>query len=225
VDTAVGALLDWLRETGRYDRSWVVLTADHGEEFQDHGGWLHSYTLYEEQLRVPLVIKPPRRLGVEPGRRDGPVSQVDLVPTFIEALGLAPDEDPASRPEGRSLLPLLLGTATGAEGAERTVFSEQGFGRADGRPRTGYTGRRGRLKWIQVDGEYSRIPTPPHGECYDLVRDPGESENLVRPDAPNPCEELAAAVEDWRALERSEGMSLEVPVETEERLRALGYTP
>ncbi|MGH0033403.1 MAG: sulfatase [Myxococcota bacterium] len=225
VDAAVGELLDWLRDSGRYDRSWVVLTADHGEEFRDHGGWLHSYTLYEEQLRVPLVIKPPRRLGVEPGVRDELVSQVDIVPTLVDGLGLARDERRDERLEGRSLLPSLRGDAGDPAAGDRLVLSEQGFGRRDGRRGLGYSGRRGPLKWIQVEGEYSHIPTPPRGECYDLSRDPAERRNLVEPDGSHPCQSIADAVEAWRDQERSEGAPLEIPPETEQRLRALGYTP
>jgi arylsulfatase A-like enzyme len=223
VDAAVGTLLDALRDAGRYDRAWIVLTGDHGEEFHDHGGWLHSYTLYEEQLRVPLIVKPPASLDIRPGRRDALVSQIDIVPTLLDGLGLADAGDPADRPEGRSLLPLLRDASAAA--GDRIVYSEQGFGRRDGRRGLGYTGRQGDLKWIEVEGEYSHIPTPPAGECYDLGVDPAERSNLVAEDGSSPCADLAEAVAAWREQERSQGTSLEIPAETEERLRALGYTP
>ncbi|NNL66206.1 MAG: sulfatase [Myxococcales bacterium] len=219
VDAAIGRLLDWLRAAGRYDDAWIVLTSDHGEEFHDHGGWLHSYTLYEEQLHVPLIVKPPARLGIAPGRRDALVGQIDVVPTLLDGLGLAADDPP----EGRSLLPLMRDPAAGDP--DRILFSEQGFGRQSGRVGLGSSGRQGALKWIQVDGEYSHQPTPPHGECYDLASDPDERRNLARPGGDHPCRELAAAVDAWRRGERTEGVALDIPAETEERLRALGYTP
>ena len=223
VDAAIGRLLDELRARGRYDEAWIVLTSDHGEELHEHGHWLHSYTLYEEQLRVPLIVKPPRRLGIAPGRRDELVSQLDVVPTLLDGLGLAPREGDAENPDGRSLLPVLRGTID--PDPDRMLFAEQGFASADGRRGFGYAGRRGSLKWIEVVGEYTHQATPPEGECYDLAADPGERRNLARADQMHPCSALAAAVAAWRSEARTEGVPLQIPPETEERLRALGYTP
>jgi len=224
VDGAVGDLFDALRAAGRYDDAWIVLTADHGEELHDRGGWLHSYTLYEEQIHVPLIVKAPRRLGIEPGRRRALVSQMDIVPTLLEALGLpAKDGDGGLTLGGRSLLASLRDPE--ATLPERTLFAEQGFGRQDGRHGLGYTGRRGSLKWIEVDGEYSHHPTPPNGECYDLAQDPGERHNLVGTEVDPDCGELAEVVKAWRREDRAEGTILDLPPETVERLRALGYTP
>ncbi len=59
VDMQLGVFFNKLRAIGRYDNAWIIVTADHGEEFDDHGLWGHSITLYEEMLRVPLIIKPP----------------------------------------------------------------------------------------------------------------------------------------------------------------------
>jgi arylsulfatase A-like enzyme len=222
-DDALGALLDGLRDAGRYHDAWIVLTADHGEELHDRGGWLHSYTLYEEQLHVPLIVKPPRGLGVEPGRRRGLTSQLDVVPTLLDGLGLDPDAADGPAIEGRSLLPVLRDPDVPLP--DRILFAEQGFGRQEGRVGFGYSARRGALKWIEVDGEYSHHATPPGGECYDLEADPGERRNLARPDGAHPCAALAAAVNAWRRGARAEGVPLDLSQETEERLRALGYTP
>ena len=80
----------------------VVVTADHGEEFGEHGGLTHGRTLYDELLHVPLVVTAP---GVVPGAVDAPVSLLDIGPTVLELVGLL-------RPvafEGRSLVPLMHG--------------------------------------------------------------------------------------------------------------------
>jgi hypothetical protein len=83
----------------------VIVTADHGEEFGEHGGRYHGTTVYEEQVRVPLVVVGP---GVHPGAKIASVVQtVDLLPTALSALGLP---RPA-RLRGRDLGPLLAGTA------------------------------------------------------------------------------------------------------------------
>ena len=77
----------------------MLFTADHGEEFFEHGGWTHGQTLYEEQLRIPLLLALPdrRAAGTTVSR---PVDQVDVAPTLLELAGLAPGEGMT----GRSLL-------------------------------------------------------------------------------------------------------------------------
>lgn len=221
-DAAVGRLLDGLRERGRYDDAWIVLTSDHGEELYEHGHWLHSYTLYEHQLAIPLIVKPPRRLGIAPGTRFAPVSQIDVVPTLLEGLGLPPD--PAvERPEGRSLLARMRDGDAGGDD-DRVLFAEQGFGSKDGRTGMGFSARQADLKWIELEGEYPHQPRPPEGECYDLATDPGEQRNLAG-GAAHPCAALAGQVQAWRRQERAEAEVLDLPEETEAQLRALGYTP
>jgi hypothetical protein len=87
----------------------VIVTADHGEEFGEHGGRYHGTTVYDEQVRVPLVVAGP---GVVPGARiDAAVQTIDLLPTALSALGIP---RPA-RLRGRDLGPLLAGKASATE--------------------------------------------------------------------------------------------------------------
>ena len=88
-----------MKRIGVFDESLIVVTSDHGEEFLDHGAWEHQKTLYEEQLRIPLLFKMPRGRGGS-GRVSGQVSLVDVAPTVSDALGL---QAPPSY-QGRSLL-------------------------------------------------------------------------------------------------------------------------
>ena len=116
VDRAVGRLVDGLEELGLWDRTSFVLLADHGEEFWDHGGFEHGHTLYDELIRVPLLLRlpPARRLG---GLAiDAQVRTIDIMPTLFELSGL---ESPASF-AGDSMLPLLAGSP----GAPRPAFSQ-----------------------------------------------------------------------------------------------------
>ena len=78
-----------------------VVTSDHGEEFFEHGGFEHSRTLYDEMLRVPLLIKAP---GVRPGMREIQTQSVDLAPTLASAVGAEVPSDLA----GADLAPVLL---------------------------------------------------------------------------------------------------------------------
>ncbi len=101
-DALVGRLVATLREIGRLDSTIVVVVSDHGEEFGDHGGVNHGRTLYEEVLRVPLIVRAP---GLAPREIRTPVSLVDVAPTLLELVGLAPERTI----DGRSLVPMLRG--------------------------------------------------------------------------------------------------------------------
>lgn len=84
-------------------QSAIVVTADHGEEFDEHGGRFHGTTVYEEQVRVPLVVVGP---GVPAGKRvERPVSLVDVMPTLVEGLGIPK----SARLQGRSIADDMVG--------------------------------------------------------------------------------------------------------------------
>lgn len=99
VDRKLAELVAWLKAEGLYDTTLVVLTSDHGEEFQEHGGWWHGKTLYDELIRVPLIVKLPanRHAGT---RIPYQVRQHDAYVTAVVAQGIAPD----ASWEGRDLL-------------------------------------------------------------------------------------------------------------------------
>jgi hypothetical protein len=84
-DAAIGHLLDVLAARGLAERTAVVLTADHGEEFWDHGGLEHGRTLFEEVIRVPLVVAPPG--DAPPAVRREQTSVEDVAPTLLGLLG------------------------------------------------------------------------------------------------------------------------------------------
>jgi arylsulfatase A-like enzyme len=100
MDDGFGYLIEFLREQGLYDDTMIVLTSDHGEEFGEHGkvGW-HSHSLFDELLRVPLIVKLPAAAGAgtEVAHQ---VRGIDVAPTILGVLGL---EAPASF-SGMSLL-------------------------------------------------------------------------------------------------------------------------
>jgi arylsulfatase len=97
-DAAIGALLAGLADRGLLERTLVVVTADHGEEFLEHGWVEHGWTLHRESLHVPLLFSAPRL--IVPARVHEPVSQIDVLPSLVDLLGL----DPAGAPiDGTSL--------------------------------------------------------------------------------------------------------------------------
>jgi arylsulfatase A-like enzyme len=144
-DHHIGRVLAHLREREQLDRTLVVLTADHGEEFLDHGRLGHTKTLYDEVVGVPLIVRAP---GAGPAVVEEPVALVDVVPTILEALGLpVPDE--------------LEGLPLGATSAGRFLFTS-----TDRRqPKRAAVGRgRKRIHDLRT-GRY---------EEYDLLSDPRE---------------------------------------------------
>ncbi len=103
VDAQIGRLLTYLRRLNLHNATLVIITADHGEEFGEHGEFSHRFKLYDELLRVPLLLRFPPRLPA--GQViTSQVRLLDLVPTVLDLIELE------SRPmEGKSLLPLIEG--------------------------------------------------------------------------------------------------------------------
>jgi hypothetical protein len=164
VDREIGRLLAHLEKSGLHRRTLLVISADHGEAFFEHGVGNHSRVIYEEVARIPLLVRGP---GVVPRVIDEPVSLVDLAPTVLDAFGL-----PAPAVYmGQSLLPLAAG---GSNKLGRPIAIQATHGLAGL-----YVGN---LKVI-FDFHARTI------EVYDIVSDPGETVNLA--DEPNDAVESA----------------------------------
>jgi arylsulfatase A-like enzyme len=158
----------------------IVLTADHGEEFHEHGGWKHGFTLYEEQIHVPLLV---RWDGHVPAgsRLRGTVRLLDVAPTLVRAVG---GQVPPAW-EGVDLLPALQRTSPlprlAAFAQHMMIGPLRTAAVLDGRklilfnPRTPYTPANGleAYLWTQDLHRLRRV------ELYDLARDAGERSNLA----------------------------------------------
>ncbi len=114
LDTHVGRLIRSLESLGSPESTAVVLTADHGEEFFEHGRWGH-YQLYEENTRVPLLLWLPASRLSQSVR--SVTSHLDLAPTILDLFGL----DPPTAMLGSSMLPMLHGESLKKE---RAVYVE-----------------------------------------------------------------------------------------------------
>jgi arylsulfatase A-like enzyme len=157
VDAAVGQVLEILDRPALRDRTLVVCVADHGEEFWEHGGVEHGHTVYEELVRVPLMMRWPGHLP-EARRVDSVVRMIDVVPTVLDLLGLAPP--PAA--DGSSALAAVRGEEAEPRVAliENLLFAEE---------RTGIR---------TADRKYVRWETGKE-EAYDLAADPRELRDLA----------------------------------------------
>ncbi len=196
-DEHVGQIVDLLRVNERLENAWIVITADHGEEFFEHGGRGHRHSLFDEQVRVPLLVVPPTGTYPQaPPRVSVQAGLSDLLPTLCEAIGV-PIPDTAI---GRSLLPVLRG---------EELPSVPQVSSLRGRPIVSATG--GATKHIVV--EALRTPTeklvrrvswkgdePKLLEAlwYDLESDPYEESPVRNPKDPR----LIAA---WEQLEAQRG--------------------
>jgi arylsulfatase A-like enzyme len=206
LDRRLAPFLTKLRRGGVLDRCLVILTSDHGEELADHGGWDHGWTFYDEQLAVPLIVRPAG--GLTRSRRvDELVSLLDLMPSLL-ALAKAP---PEPRLAGRPLPGLGLG---GDEQGADAVFA---WASLKG-PRARAV-RTARYKLIEPAEGNRR-------ELYDLLQDPGEKRNLAESDQ-TLSEQLAARLSAHVAALAEMGPpragTTEVGEDVRERLRALGY--
>lgn len=155
VDTQLARLRAYLEEKGLADRTYLLISADHGEGFGEHGTFNHAATAYEELVRVPLFLYLPGR----PGRMvDAQVSLMDVGPTILDLFGLP---TPGFW-MGQSLLPLAAGTAKKLD-----------------RPLIVDTGRRVQAFCFDDGLKVIFARTKHTTEAYDLKRDPGELVNLA----------------------------------------------
>jgi arylsulfatase len=206
-DNWLGSLIDRLKARDLWDESIVVFLSDHGEEFWDHGSWGHGQSLYNEQLRVPLMIHLP---DSNRGRRvEAPVSLLDVFPTLLALCGAEPHPEM----EGRDRSALLSGG--GSDGFE--IFLETCM---MGSIRKGIMNDRFKLIHDSSGDSY---------RLYDMVADPAERHNIMgRVQTPEISrlrgrldsftERSLASMADYSGREAGE-----TPPELRDQLRDMGY--
>ncbi|MCZ6632066.1 MAG: sulfatase-like hydrolase/transferase [bacterium] len=194
VDRSVAKILRALEESGKADETIVVFTSDHGEMVGDHG-ILGKTVLYEESVKVPLLIRVPW-LGRHQRRIDGNFGHIDLVPTILDLMGQAvPDHL-----EGVSRKEVLDGEATLAD---NDVFIQ--WNRSDGHPRAGEAAVNPPMAtpWRSVvSADRWKLNLSAHDQCelYDLNTDPYEMVNLFDVPEQRDCvQDLARRIGAWQA--------------------------
>jgi len=210
-DEQLGVLLEELERRGLVDRTLVVVTADHGEEFFEHRGWGHGHSMYEELTHIPLVFWCPGR--VPAGHVDRTtIRQIDIMPTVLGAVDL---EEGLEVPGLAGLnLWRILESATDL-GRELPVFSEF------------YSGG---MFMRALTADSHKVILARYGDeetvlLYDLENDPDEMTD-VSGDRPDLTSSLLSRLETMHAESSSgrlETRSGVIDEGTRERLRALGY--
>jgi arylsulfatase A-like enzyme len=207
-DQGIGELLAHLDRLGLTDNTLVVMTADHGEEFHEHGGVGHAKTLYREVLHVPLIVRYPRSdarfAAAQPAAPEGWVSLVDVAPTVLDVCQL-------EQPQPFVGLSLLHERRTDRP---HYVFGE--------------THRAGGLRTVVADDfKLIRWLDPRRTNLFDLSADPEESKDLSR----NPLHKarlgsMNAALDahlERVTLSALKAVPIELDAEAEERLGDMGY--
>jgi arylsulfatase A-like enzyme len=179
-DHEVGRLRQSLEQAGLWDKTVVIVTADHGEQLYEHGYISHSAQVYEESTHVPLIVRFPGSAGQRGKRMSAQVDLLDIAPTVLDVLGAAGPGRAEREFQGRSLLPVLAGAPGKDAVVSRTVWERPVYGLRDGR-----------FKYIHDTRTGAEL-------LFDLDQDPGESHPLQS------AEPLRAAyyrqmLHDWMA--------------------------
>jgi len=205
-DAEVGKLLSYLTVSGAADRTIVVFTSDHGEEFGDHGTRFHGDTLYDCVIRAPLVVD-----GIDrTGRFAGLVRGVDLLPTLLDYLGVEPSAELAAQMSGASVRKFL---APGVATTGLVAYSESKF-----RDDVHLVSERSETRKVIADFEKNRA------RIFDLRTDPQEYNDIATDE--ESARELARLrrwEEGHHEAPADEGPTEPVSEADLERLRAAGY--
>jgi len=189
-DRWVGKLLDALRGRGLYDETFVVITADHGEEFGEHGVYREHWSTHDGTQRVPLLVKPPASHDYEPGSRDHLVTNVDMAPTLADYAGL---EIPETW-HGQSVRPVM--ESADADWRDHIVF-DHGLYTAQRAVRTD------RWKFIRTYHPSNWGHVTPDRQLYDMQADPWEQTDLSA-EHPEIVDRLETTMLEWAETHRSE---------------------
>ncbi len=149
---------------GLTEKTLFVLTSDHGTEFYEHRRFDHGFTLYDEQIHVPLVFKLPGK-RVPPARLEPRISSIDVMPTLLDLLDVSlPAAVQQQQLQGESLVPVFLGEPSNRDSFSETDYREYTFKRSI----------------ITPDGWKLIITLESQTrELFDLKTDPGETKNLL----------------------------------------------
>lgn len=196
----------------------VIVTADHGEEFGDHGQTGHDQGLHEELVHVPFFIvgrNAAGELDFEPGRVSRHVSTLDVMPTLRELL----DRPAAEFAEGFSVADALRGARTEPKGAERPVFSHRA---------SEMVGKKREFYSVNM-GPWQLIYNPETGarQLFNVEKDPGTQHDLSRA-RPKVFERLLAELDGFRyrpiVFERQYADPVILDQEAQDELGRLGYS-
>lgn len=183
VDHYVGEILSLLKDRGLYDDTLITITADHGEEFGEHGLYSHHWSTHDGTQRVPLLVKPPADAPVAVGERDQLITNVDMPPTIADYAGF----DTPAMWQGQSIRPIIEQQDTDWRDhivVDHGLYTAQRAVRTD------------RWKYIRTYHPGLYDEAAPDHQLYDMQNDPWEQQNRIE-DHQSDVEELQAKMIVW----------------------------
>ncbi|QQR89372.1 MAG: sulfatase-like hydrolase/transferase [Myxococcales bacterium] len=207
-DAQFGKLIAELKQQGLYDKLTIVLTADHGEEFAEHGGFWHGTTLYDEQLHVPLLVKLPNNEKAGQSIEHW-VQSIDLMPTLLSQFDIA-------LPKGVQGGNLFEGTDL--------IYAEESH---EGNVLQALRERKDFQELKLIEANKNNPRGLPEFEFFRLEEDPNEQRNLAEQE-PELVAEFKTAIKEnsekaKHAAVRKQPVDVEHNAQAAQRLRALGY--
>ena len=208
-DYWIGELIQELKRRDLFEKTLIILTSDHGEEFYDHYAWGHGRSLFQEVIHVPLVLSCPEALREDGRRFSHRVRHIDIMPTILDFCGLAPPEGIA----GESLVPILRGDEPPLP--SRPVFSEVFH--------VGFSAH------SLIEGTRKVTSCEQMGAsevlAFDLATDPHETDSLDPMEAPWRTDLLSRLENHKDLVSRQAATSTDMVIDEamREQLKALGY--
>ena len=212
-EALIKPLITLLKELGIYDNTLLIITSDHGEEFYDHKGWLHSTTLYNELIRVPLVMKFPNS-EFKGTKVKAKSRSIDIMPTVLETASVKYNK---KHLDGKSLMDLI----EGRELEDRTFISDLAYKNVYDTTPAMIATNENNLKIILSKSKESVKDI----EIYDLQRDPKEKTNIIGKQRKFGQKLIDILNEYYREKQKVQRKKeqLQLDEKLKEKLRALGY--
>lgn len=223
----IAPIIQKLKKLNLYEKSFIIITSDHGEEFYDHEAWLHDHSLYNEGIKIPLIIKFPH--GLYKGRKvEKFVRITDILPTILDQVDIQYN---SGYFDGKTVLPLLKNNH---EEEKQKVFISDLALRGFTTPPDLISVNYGHLKLIlnkRVVSPYVKKTSHRlkdlYIELYDLEKDPQESSNLFENNSYRDiCFQLIKKINEYYKqvkLEKGEEKKVEMDEALKKRLKSLGY--
>jgi arylsulfatase A-like enzyme len=163
IDRAFSRFVNWLKQEHIYDQTVILFTSDHGEQFWEHGASLHGHTLFEEEIRIPIILK---AKGIQKRFDEVPVIAADMAPTIADLAGYSVTPLYDDFHMGVSLVPLIL------RNEKAPYLNRDVVGRASFKQRY----------FLYRNWEWKLVFFPELDllQLYNPVRDPMEKNNLLQ---------------------------------------------
>jgi len=225
-DHYFGEFINFLKKNNFYENSMIILTSDHGEEFFEHKRWAHGSDLYNEQIKIPMLIKFPENDFKGKKIREN-VSLQDILPTIMDFYNVKY----SNNIRGHSLIPLIKRDKTLDRHIVSSIYKFKSFELLPGK--IAVIKDKYKIifnkRYTQETFKYFKYPPPSiesFVELYDLEEDPGERNNLFSKNIPQKdplFDYLKKIMEEMDKTKRMEVREEKISKEMLEKLRTLGY--